>query len=57
MLRTDRHFAKRALDILGGLAGCLLTGIIFIFVAPAIYISSPGPIFFTDTDRSEWKTI
>ena len=47
---TDRQvFAKRALDILGGLAGCLLTGIIFIFIAPAIYISSPGPIFFSQT--------
>ena len=33
-------------DIAGGLVGCLTTGIIFIFVAPAIYISSPGPIFF-----------
>ena len=39
--------AKRMMDIVGGLVGCLLTGIIFIFVAPAIYISSPGPIFFT----------
>lgn len=38
--------AKRMMDIAGGLVGCLLTGIIFIFVAPAIYISSPGPIFF-----------
>lgn len=38
---------KRGLDILGGLVGCILTGIIFIFVAPAIYIKSPGPIFFT----------
>ena len=37
---------KRVMDIAGGLEGCLLTGIIFIFVAPAIYISSPGPIFF-----------
>ena len=47
---TDRQaFAKRALDILGGLVGCFLTGIIFIFVAPAIYISSPGPIFFSQT--------
>ena len=44
---TDRQaLAKRVLDILGGLVGCLLTGIIFIFVAPAIYIVSPGPIFF-----------
>ena len=47
---TDRQaFAKRALDILGGLVGCFLTGIIFIFVAPAIYISSPGPVFFSQT--------
>lgn len=38
---------KRVMDIAGGLVGCLLTGIIFLFVAPAIYISSPGPIFFS----------
>lgn len=38
---------KKALDILGGIVGCLLTVIIFIFIAPLIYIKSPGPIFFT----------
>ena len=38
---------KRAVDIVGGLLGCLMTGILFLFVAPAIYISSPGPIFFS----------
>ena len=43
---TKQLLAKRLMDIAGGLVGCLLTGIIFIFVAPAIYISSPGPIFF-----------
>lgn len=37
---------KRVIDIIGGILGCLLTGIIFLFVAPAIYVSSPGPIFF-----------
>lgn len=37
---------KRLMDIAGGLVGCLITGILFIFVAPAIYIASPGPIFF-----------
>lgn len=37
---------KRLMDICGGLIGCLLTGIIFLFVAPAIYVASPGPIFF-----------
>lgn len=38
---------KRMLDIAGGLVGCLITGILFIFLAPAIYIKSPGPIFFS----------
>ena len=42
-------FAKRAMDIAGGLVGCLLTGIIYLFVAPAIYKASPGPIFFAQT--------
>ena len=37
---------KRITDIIIGLIGCLITCIIFIFVAPIIYISSPGPIFF-----------
>jgi exopolysaccharide biosynthesis polyprenyl glycosylphosphotransferase len=37
---------KRFMDIIGGLVGCALTGIIYLFVAPAIYRKSPGPIFF-----------
>ena len=41
--------AKRALDILGGLVGILITIILTIFVAPAIMIESPGPIFFSQT--------
>ena len=32
-----------------GLAGVLVTGIAFLFVAPAIYMASPGPIFFSQT--------
>lgn len=39
-------FAKRLMDIVGGLVGCIFTGIIFIFIAPLIYKESPGPIFF-----------
>lgn len=38
---------KRLLDICGGIVGMLLTVIITIFLAPAIYIASPGPIFFS----------
>lgn len=39
-------FFKRALDILGGLAGCIITCILTVVVGPLIYIKSPGPIFF-----------
>ena len=44
---TKQLMLKRMMDIAGGLVGCIMTGIIFIFVAPAIYIASPGPIFFS----------
>lgn len=40
---------KRGLDIAGGLLGCLFTAILFIFIGPAIYLQSPGPIFFKQT--------
>lgn len=43
---TKELMLKRLMDIVGGIAGCLITGILFLFVAPAIYIASPGPIFF-----------
>lgn len=42
-------FFKRVLDILGGLAGCVITGILCVILGPIIYIQSPGPIFFTQT--------
>ena len=38
---------KRLMDICGGIVGCIATGIICLFVGPAIYIASPGPIFFS----------
>lgn len=38
-------FFKRTMDIVGGLVGCVLTAIIFVFVAPAIYIQSQGTDF------------
>lgn len=43
---TKQAVMKRLMDIAGGLVGCLICAILFVFVAPAIYISSPGPIFF-----------
>ncbi|HWT26725.1 MAG TPA: sugar transferase, partial [Mobilitalea sp.] len=38
---------KRIVDIIGGIIGCILAVILMIFIAPAILIESPGPIFFS----------
>ncbi len=38
---------KRIMDIVIGFIGCLVTLIFCIVVGPIIFISSPGPIFFT----------
>ena len=37
---------KRAVDVVGALVGLIITGIAYIFVAPAIKHASPGPVFF-----------
>lgn len=47
MASWKQAFYKRAMDIAGGLVGCIVTGILYLFVAPCIYIKSPGPIFFS----------
>ncbi|MBR5754176.1 MAG: sugar transferase [Clostridia bacterium] len=49
MVTYQQMFYKRILDIVGGIVGSLLTIIIFIFIAPLIFIKSPGPIFFKQT--------
>ena len=51
MNRTSykRLFIKRVVDIIGGIVGLVLTGIISIFLAPAIKLDSPGPVFFSQT--------
>lgn len=40
---------KRAMDIVGGIVGLLITAILTPFIALAIKIDSPGPIFFSQT--------
>ena len=37
---------KRLIDIIGGMIGMIITCILFIFIAPIIYIKSPGPVLF-----------
>ncbi len=51
MNRTSykRLFIKRFIDIIGAVAGLILTGIITLFLAPAIKLDSPGPVFFSQT--------
>lgn len=53
VLTTALHYAttgqllvKRMMDIAGGLIGCLITGILYIIIAPQIKLVSPGPVFF-----------
>lgn len=37
---------KRSMDILAGVCGCIVTGILCLILGPMIYRKSPGPIFF-----------
>ncbi|MCD7814157.1 MAG: sugar transferase [Lachnospiraceae bacterium] len=46
LITTGQAFFKRTMDIVGAIVGLIITGIAFLFVAPAIYLSDPGPIFF-----------
>lgn len=39
-------FIKRSMDIVGGVMGCVMTALLFVVLAPLIYLQSPGPIFF-----------
>jgi len=48
-MTTSERFVKRAMDIIGGIAGCIITGILYLFIAPKIKKESPGPAFFSQT--------
>jgi exopolysaccharide biosynthesis polyprenyl glycosylphosphotransferase len=47
--RPSQLFLKRLMDFLGAFVGLLLTGILFLFLAPAIKIESRGPVLFSQT--------
>ena len=49
LITPQERFWKRALDIAGGLVGCVLTCLLTVILGPIIYINSPGPIFFKQT--------
>lgn len=45
-MSTVQILAKRTMDIAGGIVGIIITGILTIFLGPAIKLESKGPIFF-----------
>lgn len=47
MYSDSQLMLKRLVDVIGGLIGCILTVIMTIFIAPAIKLESPGPVFFS----------
>lgn len=49
IISTRGLIMKRALDIFGGLVGMVILVVATIFVAPAIKLESPGPVFFGQT--------
>ena len=49
MFSNRELFLKRMLDIAGSLVGMVILGIATVFVAPAIKLTSPGPVFFGQT--------
>ncbi|MBP3197722.1 MAG: sugar transferase [Butyrivibrio sp.] len=51
MNRTSykRLFIKRVVDIVGAIVGLIITGVITLFLAPAIKLDSKGPVFFSQT--------
>ncbi|MBO4862852.1 MAG: sugar transferase [Eubacterium sp.] len=49
MVEASDILLKRIMDIIGSIFGLLITGIVYIFVAPMIYISDPGPVIFSQT--------
>lgn len=44
---TRQMLIKRCVDIVGSIVGLMITAVAFIFVAPVIFIQSPGPVFFS----------
>lgn len=47
MVKPGQLALKRIMDMAGGFVGLVLTGVLTIFIGPAIYLASPGPIFFS----------
>ncbi len=47
LFNESQMVLKRITDMIGGLIGSIITVFLMIFIAPAIFIESPGSIFFS----------
>lgn len=56
MLRSVR-LAKRAIDIAGAAVGLVLTAPLMPVIAAAIYLESPGPVFFRQRRAGSLKSV
>nr|MCR5293473.1 exopolysaccharide biosynthesis polyprenyl glycosylphosphotransferase [Eubacterium sp.] len=48
-ITIGQRIIKRAIDILAGIVGIIITGILFLILGPIIKIQAPGPVFFSQT--------
>ncbi len=56
-MRRSVRIAKRAIDIMGGALGLVVTAPLIPVIAAAVYIDSPGPIFFRQRRAGSLKSI
>jgi lipopolysaccharide/colanic/teichoic acid biosynthesis glycosyltransferase len=56
MLRSVR-FAKRAIDIVGGIVGLAVSAPLLPVIAAAIYVESPGPVLFRQRRAGSLRTV
>jgi lipopolysaccharide/colanic/teichoic acid biosynthesis glycosyltransferase len=47
MASSKQLLVKRVMDIAGGTIGCVIAALLYLFLAPCIFIHSPGPILFS----------
>jgi lipopolysaccharide/colanic/teichoic acid biosynthesis glycosyltransferase len=56
-MRRSVRVAKRAIDILGGALGLIVSAPLIPVIAAAVYLDSPGPIFFRQRRAGSLKKI
>src|ERR1043165_7384344 len=56
-MRRSVRFAKRAIDVMGGALGLIVSAQLMPIIAAAIYLESPGPILFRQRRAGSLKKI